>query len=99
MIDDLQLIAAKLKGVHCKDPRNAGEEDYYKMVYSDVICGGLEWQKKSGWVCGYGSLLNQPGVMLSRCSMAQADSAFMLLTVIVVCVAAVLGYLRMRRGY
>jgi hypothetical protein len=31
--------------------------------------------------------------------MAQANSAFMLLTVIAVCVAAVLGYLRMRRGY
>jgi hypothetical protein len=106
LADDVQLIAVKLKGVHCKDvsvPRDVdnGDEtwdpdpDTRKMVWSDIICGGIKWLD-GDWKCGYLSL---PDQLLSRCRMAQANSAFMLLTVIAVCVAAVLGYLRMRRGY
>ena len=74
------------------------DEDTYKMVLSNIICGGGKWLKGE-WVCAYLVSPGQEGMLLSRCRMAQADSAFMLLTAIVVCVAAVLGYLRMRRGY
>jgi hypothetical protein len=102
LADNVQLVAVKLKGVHCKDvsiDSSMDDEDVYKMVWSD-ICGGLQWRGKGvGWVCGYFSRPGQQGMLLSRCRMAQADSAFMLLTVIAVCVAAVLGYLRMKRGY
>ena len=92
----------KLKGVHCKDVSpstlDMADEDTYKMVLSDIICGGGKWLKGE-WVCAYLVSPGREGMLLSRCRIAQADSAFMLLTVIVVCVAAVLGYLRMRRGY
>jgi hypothetical protein len=90
LADDIQLIAVKLEGVHCKDVSasklDLTDDDIYKMVFSDIICGGEKWLK-GDWVCGYLEMPGQQGMLLSRCRMAQADSAF------------VLGYLRMRRGY
>jgi hypothetical protein len=43
-LTDVQLIAAKLKGVHSKDVSNSStsDPDTFKMVYSDIICGGAE---------------------------------------------------------
>ena len=75
------------------------DEDVIKMVSSDIICGGVESRKDGWWTCGCLTRPGQEGMLLSRCRMAQADSALMLLAAIAVCVAAVLGYLRVRRGY
>ena len=72
------------------------------MVMSDIVCGGFEWVKhdKDRFSCFYlGADKNQLATLLSRCNMSQADSVFMFLTAIVVAIAAVLGYLRMKRGY
>lgn len=97
-------MAIKLRGVRCE----AVDFEHYsdssnekRMTTSDIICGGYaELVKDSEPVCYYFVSDNSGrGTMLSRCSMSQADSVFMFLMVIVVAVAAVLGYLRMKRDH
>lgn len=106
--DMYQLMAIKLKGVSCKAVKYKGIGAEYsndhKMVTSDIIYGGMEWTKKDdyrGFSCFwlFEDAGKHVGTLLSRCNMSKTDSVFMFLTAIVVAVAAVLGYLRMKRGY
>ncbi|KAF1366051.1 hypothetical protein EJ07DRAFT_161099 [Lizonia empirigonia] len=93
------LMAIKLEGVQCKAGK--WENDWNKIrnagkLYTNVIiCGGFQKEDGDNY-CFWGDKI---GTLLSRCRMSQADSAFMFLTAIVVAVAAVLGFLRMKRGY
>lgn len=105
--DMYQLMAIKLKGVSCKAVKYKGigaeYSNDYKMVTSEIICGGMEWTKDDyrGFSCFwlFEDAGKHVGTLLSRCNISKADSVFMFLTAIVVAVAAVLGYLRMKRGY
>ncbi|KAJ8110532.1 hypothetical protein OPT61_g6654 [Boeremia exigua] len=97
------LMAVKLNGVHCTkvDDENyyKHEKDIGKMISNDVICGGIGWMKGKN-ICYYAYRnSNTLANLLTRCKMSQADTAFMFLTGIVVAVAAVLGYLRLKRGH
>ncbi|UPX13861.1 uncharacterized protein EKO05_0004358 [Ascochyta rabiei] len=96
------LMAVKLKGVKCVaiSQRDASGDwgkhtNAYKLVTSDIICGGARKQNDDLECWWYG----KGGMLVSRCKMSQADSAFMFLTAIVVAAAAVIGFLRLKKGY
>ena len=97
-------MAIKLKGVKCQSvdyqKNYDSAENVWKMVTSDIICGGLKKTSKTTFdYYNFDSDGKRVGALLSRCNMSQADSVFMFLTAIVVGVAATLGCLRMKRGY
>ncbi|KAF2632600.1 hypothetical protein BU25DRAFT_357151 [Macroventuria anomochaeta] len=93
------LMAIKLNGVQCKSEN--WDDDWHKainahkMFISDIICGGAG-KEKGVYICWW---YDKGNALVSRCRMAQADSVFMFFTAIVVAVPAVLGFLRMKRGY
>jgi hypothetical protein len=94
-------MAIKVKNIQCKsfplqDHYNPTSNEW-TMITNDIICGGQK-EENDGTFC-YWLNKNTLGMLTSRCKMSQADSAFMFLTAIVVVVAAVLGFLRMKRGY
>lgn len=92
-------MAIKLEGVQCKAGKVGNDWSKFrnigKLYMNDIICGGAKREDGRNY-CFWG---NSTGTLLSRCRMSQADSAFMFLTAIVVAVAAVFGFLRMKRGY
>lgn len=104
--DDAQLMAIQLAGVKCEavtiQDRYNTDTNVWHMVTNNIICGGYRRIKddddEEGFYCFY-LVEKTVGTLLSRCQMSKADSAFMFLTATVVSVAAVLGFLRMKRGY
>ncbi|CAO2657191.1 Nn.00g033170.m01.CDS01 [Neocucurbitaria sp. VM-36] len=82
-------MAVKLNGVQCK----AGSFDNgLKLVRNDILNGGCRAKD----VCYY---YDDPDKILSLCKESQADTVFMFLTVVLLAVAAVFTFLRMRKGY
>ncbi|KAF1958588.1 hypothetical protein CC80DRAFT_15101 [Byssothecium circinans] len=86
------VVAVKLDGVKCDKITDGPSVNNGKLLRNGLINGG--WKKDTCYWC------TQPDgvdVMLSRCKQNQADSAFMILTVIVLLVSLVLAFLRSKK--
>lgn len=99
-------MAIKMRGVHCQavtytSPFNPSTNEW-KIVTSDIICGGYKVIEGSGDkkpTCYFLSGVDSGGdTLLSRCNMSQADAVFMFSTAVVVGAVGAAGYVRMRRG-
>jgi hypothetical protein len=93
-------MAFKLRGIKCESVEehyhDQGEYDNLReMLKNNIICGGFDPKTRE---CFY-SITGERGLLTSRCKMSQADAVFMFLTAIVVAGAAILGYMRLKRGY
>ncbi|KAF9699043.1 hypothetical protein EKO04_002915 [Ascochyta lentis] len=98
------LMATKLKGASCSNIKfydfdDDEAEKLQKLTWNDVVCGGVRKSKGEAGPDCYYYKLNSLDVLSSRCKMSQADSVFMFLTAIVVVGAAVIGFLRLKKGY
>lgn len=79
-----------MSGVQCNDQNE-------KLNNNDICCGGIVKGRESECVLGY--VYNATQIIITRCKMTQADTAFMFLTAIVVAGAAAMGWVRMKGGY
>lgn len=94
-------MAIKLKGVKCqsvpvRESYNVKSNEW-KMITNNIICGGSKFRDER--IDCFWFSRRPLNVLESRCKTSQADSAFMFLTAIVVIVAAVLGFSRMKKGH
>lgn len=85
-------MAVKLNGVECKDNNSVSNAE--KLINNDILNGGCE--DGYCWNLVNGGNVNK---ILSLCRESQADTVFMFLVVVLMAVAAVFTFLRMRKGY
>lgn len=78
-----------MSSVQCNDQNE-------KLGKNDICCGGSVKRENK---CALLYVENGTQMIITRCKMTQADTAFLFLTAIVVAGAAAMGWIRMKRGY